>query len=43
VTYGTVTDWTHPLDAMLPVIQERVVEWRWDMHSMWWMWERVGS
>jgi putative membrane protein len=42
VTYGTVIDGTYPLGAMLTVLQERVVEWRWDMHPMWWMWGAGG-
>jgi putative membrane protein len=27
---------------MVPVLQERVVEGRWDMHPMWWMWGTSG-
>jgi putative membrane protein len=42
VTYGTVIDGTYPLGAMLPVLQERVVEWRWGMHPMWWIWGTGG-
>jgi putative membrane protein len=23
---------------VLPVLQERVAEWHWEMHPVWWMW-----
>jgi putative membrane protein len=42
VTYGTVIAGTQPLGAMLPVLQEGVVGWGWDMHPMWWMWGTGG-
>lgn len=27
---------------MLPILQERVAEWHWEMHPMWWMWGAGG-
>ena len=26
----------------LPVLQERVTEWHWEMYPMWWMWGAGG-
>ena len=26
------------LTAVTPIAQERVYEWRWEMHPMWWAW-----
>ena len=26
----------------LPMIQERIYEWSWSMHPMWWMWGAGG-
>jgi putative membrane protein len=30
------------LTLVLPLLQERVTEWRWEMHPMWWMWGAGG-
>ena len=30
------------LNIVLPFLQERIGEWRWDMHPMWWMWGAGG-
>src|SRR5262245_59262374 len=27
---------------VLPVLQERVTEWHWEMHPVWWMWGAGG-
>jgi len=30
------------MNFVLPVLQERVAEWHWEMHPMWWMWGAGG-
>ena len=30
------------LSTLLPFLQERVSEWHWEMHPMWWMWGAGG-
>ena len=27
---------------VLPMLQDRVTEWRWEMHPVWWMWGAGG-
>jgi putative membrane protein len=42
LSYGAVMDGRGLQSVILPVVQERVAEWRWDMHPMWWMWGAGG-
>jgi len=30
------------MSAVLPMLQDRVTEWRWEMHPVWWMWGAGG-
>ena len=30
------------MNFVLPVLQERVAEWHWEMHPVWWMWGAGG-
>ena len=30
------------MSAVLPMLQDRVTEWRWEMHPVWWMWDAGG-
>ena len=30
------------LNSLLPALQDRVGEWHWEMHPVWWMWGAGG-
>ena len=30
------------MTLVLPILQERMTEWRWEMHPVWWMWGAGG-